>query len=280
MRSAYPSSLICAAALSLAAVVLGGCAATTPRTETAAAGEPPPYTVERIKHDLPLPETVKHVRIHNPHGSVGLKQIDSRTLGAYEVVQLIGATPEKPLVEMKIEGDTALVTVSYASDKRLGTDKLVDGYRKGRVDLGMFLPTGPDLHVTTTYGDISIRRVSNEVTAHARDGKVMVAGFGSIDASTESGDLRVFPLSAKWLKPMKLKTRSGNILMEVPLYGEIALDAETGGSFGGQVELAMSQAGGERQHGRLSRGGGGQHIDIRSESGDVYLIPIHTPPQR
>lgn len=280
MRSAYFLPVRRRLVFSLAALLVAGCSSAPPRPESAASAEPPPYTVERIKHDLLLPDTVTKVRIHNPHGSVGLKQIDNRTLGAYEVVQLIGAAPEKPLVEMKIDGDTAVVSVSYASDKHMGTDKLVNGFRKGRVDLGMFLPNGPALQVTTTYGDISVRRVSNEVVAHSRDGKVMVAGSGSIDASTDSGDLRVFPLSAKWLKPLKLRTGSGNILMEVPVYGEIALNAETGGNFDGQVELAMSEVGKDRRRGRLSLAGASQHIDIRSDSGDIYLIPIHTPPQR
>lgn len=281
MRSAYFLPVSRRLAVSLAALLIAGCSSAPPRPESSAAsGEPPPYTVERIKHDLLLPDTIRQVRIHNPHGSVGLKQIENRTLGAYEVVQLIGTAPEKPLVDMKIEGDTAVVSVSYASDRQMGTDKLVNGYRKGRVDLGMFLPNGPALHVTTTFGDISVRRVSNDVVVHSRDGKVMVAGSGSIDASTGTGDLRVFPLSAKWLKPLKLKTGSGNILMEVPVYGEIALNAETSGSFDGQVELSLSELGKDRRRGRLNLAGASQHIDIRSDSGDIYLIPIHTPPQR
>lgn len=262
-------------------VLLAACGKTPVRSETATTpAADPPYTVERIKRDLLLPDSVKHVRINNPHGSVGIKAIDNRTLGAYEVVQLIGDTPEKPEIQMRIEGDSAIVEVSYASDQRLGTDKLVNGYRKGRVDLGMFLPTGPELHVTTTYGDIQVRRVDNEVFARTRDGKLMVAGAGSIDAATDSGSLRVFPTLAKWRKPMKLHTRSGDILMEVPLYGELQLDVETAGSIAGQVPLELRDAGKGRQHGQLRRAGGSQHIRVTSESGDIYLIPIERLPQR
>lgn len=267
--------------LGLAAAGLAGCGTAPPRGDTAAAtAEPPPYAIERLKRDLLLPETVKHVRIHNPHGSVSIKAIDSRTLGAYEVVQLIGATPEKPDIQMRIDGDTAVVEVSYASDKRHGTDRLVDGYRKGRVDLGLFLPAGPDLDVTTTYGDLQVRRVNNEVRARTRDGRLSVASGGSIDAATDSGELRVFPTQAKWRKPLKVHSRSGNILVEVPLYGEIALDVETGGSISGNVPLELRDAGNERRHGQLRRAGASQRMDITSETGDVYLIPIDVPPQR
>jgi hypothetical protein len=261
--------------------LLAACGKTPVRNETAAMpAADPPYTVERIKRDLILPDSVKHVRINNPHGSVGIKAIDNRTLGAYEVVQLIGETPEKPDIQMRIEGDSAIVEVSYASDRSLGTDKLVNGHRKGRVDLGMFLPAGPELHVTTTYGDIQVRRVDNEVFARTRDGKLMVAGAGSIDAATDSGSLRVFPTLAKWRKPMQLHTRSGDILMEVPLYGELQLDVETAGHIAGQVPLELRDAGKGRQHGQLRRGGGSQHIRVTSESGDIYLIPIERQPQR
>lgn len=274
-----------ASALLLSFVVAGlaGRGAAPTRSETAAAAataEPPPYTIERIKRDLVLPDTVKHVRIHNPHGSVSIKPIDNRTLGAYEVVQLIGATPEKPDIQMRIDGDTAVVDVSYVSDKRHGTDKLVNGFRKGRVDLGMFVPRGPDLEVTTTFGDVQVRRVDNEVIARTREGRLAVAGGGSIDAATDSGELRVFPTQAKWRKPLKVHSRSGNILTEVPLYGEIALDVETGGSIAGDVPLTLREMGGERRHGELRRAGASQHMSITSESGDIYLIPIHVPPQR
>ncbi|HSX61700.1 MAG TPA: DUF4097 family beta strand repeat-containing protein [Tahibacter sp.] len=260
---------------------LSACSSAPPRrdaTETTA--EPPPHSIERLKRDLQLPDTVKRVRIHNPHGSVSVKPIDNRTLGAYEVVQLIGATPEKPDIQMRVDGDTAVVEVSYASDKRHGTDKLVNGYRKGRVDLGMFVPSGPDLEVTTTYGDVQVRRVNNEVVARTRDGRLAVAGGGSIDASTDSGELRVFPTQAKWKKPLKVRSRTGNILLEVPLYGEIALDVETAGTIAGNVPLDLREAGGERRHGQLRRGGASQHIDVASETGDVYLIPVEIAPQR
>jgi len=264
-----------------AVILLTACGKTPVRTENAAAPVAvPPYSVERIKRDLILPETIKHVRINNPHGSVGIKAIDNRTLGAYEVVQLIGETPEKPDIQMRIDGDSAIVEVSYASDRHIGTDKLVHGYRKGRVDLGMFLPAGPELHVTTTYGDIQVRRVDNEVFARTRDGKLMVAASGSIDAATESGSLRVFPTQAKWRKPMKLHTGSGDILMEVPLYGEIKLDVETAGSIAGQVPLELRDAGKGRQHGELHHAGASQHITVTSDSGDIYLIPIERLPQR
>ncbi len=285
MRTAtFVSASLRLAIVAGAVVLLTACGKTPVRSETATAApapaDAPPYTVERIKRDLILPETIRHVRINNPHGSVGIKSIDNRTLGAYEVVQLIGETPEKPDIQMRIDGDSAIVEVSYASDRQLGTDTLVNGYRKGRVDLGMFLPAGPDLHVTTTYGDIQVRRVDNEVFARTRDGKLMVAASGSIDAATDTGSLRVFPTQAKWRKPMKLRTGSGDILMEVPLYGEIQLDVETAGTISGQVPIELRDAGKGRQHGQLRRAGGSQHINVTSDSGDIYLIPIERLPQR
>ncbi|MBL8300813.1 MAG: DUF4097 family beta strand repeat protein [Rhodanobacteraceae bacterium] len=276
-RARFASALLSATAV----IALAGCTTAPPRENaTAAAAEPPPYTIERIKRDLTLPEAVKHVRIHNPHGSVAIKPIDSRTLGVYEVVQFIGTTPEKPDIQLRVDGDTAVIDVSYASDQRHGADKLVNGYRKGRVDLGVFLPAAPDLRVTTTYGDLQIRRVENEVYARTRDGRLTIAGGGSIDAATDSGELSVFPTEAKWLKPMKLHSRSGNIRVEVPLYGEIALDIETSGKIAGDVPLELSDASNGRHRGQLRRGGASQHMDVSSETGDVFLIPIKVPPRR
>ena len=256
----------------LAAAALAGCGQAPKRP----AGDPP-FSVEQLKRDLALPESVVRIRIDNPHGGVAVRQVEQRVLGTYEVIQRIGAQPEEPQVSLAIEGDTAVLSVAYASDRR-GADRLVDGHRKGRVDLGVFVPKGPLLDITTTYGDVLVRRVANDMVVRTRDGRLTAAGAGAMDLATQSGELRAYPTSAKWATPMRLATGSGKVLLEVPAYGQIALSARTGGKFTGPFRLEPTGLADGRQQVEWRGGGGTQRIEVDSGSGDIHLVALMKMP--
>lgn len=248
--------------------------AATPAPAAAASADPP-YSVEHLKRDLALPDTVVSVRIENPHGSVSVRQVDKPLVGTYEVIQRIGERPEEPQVELSLDGDAAVLKVSYASDRRAGTDAFVEGHRKGRVDLGVFVPKGPRVEITTTYGDVLVRRITNDLVIRTRDGRLTAAGSGAMDLATVSGELRAFPTSAKWATPMRLATDSGKLLLEVPAFGHISLAARTGGQFTGPFRLEPTTLADGRRQVEWRSGGGAQHIDVDSRSGDVHLIEKH-----
>lgn len=257
----------------LFAVVLASCGHPTKRpAEPAAGGEPPPFSVEHLKRDLALPESVVRIRIDNPHGSVAVRQVDKPLLGTYEVVQRIGARPEEPQVALAIENDTAVLKVTYASDTHGGADRLVDGHRKGRVDLGVFVPKGPLVEIATTYGDVLVRRIANDMVVRTREGRLTAAGAGAMDLATVSGELRAYPTSAKWATPMRLATDTGNVLLEVPVSGPIALAARTRGRFTGPFRLAPAPLADGRQQVEWRSGSATQRIDVDSASGDIHLI--------
>jgi hypothetical protein len=247
---------------------LAGCGARAPSKPVAE----PPYTVEHVKRDLALPESVVRIRIDNPHGGVAVRQVDQPLVGTYEVIQRIGATPEEPLIALSLDGDTAVLTVAYASDRQGGADRLVGGHRKGRVDLGVFVPKGPRVDITTTYGDVLVRRIANDMTVRTREGRLTAAGAGAMDLATVSGELRAYPTSAKWSTPMRLVTDTGNVLLEVPVSGPVALSARTGGKFTGPFRLAPTALADGRQSVEWRAGSGSQHIDVDSRSGDIHLI--------
>ncbi|HJU38086.1 MAG TPA: DUF4097 family beta strand repeat-containing protein, partial [Tahibacter sp.] len=232
----------------------------------------PSYTVEHVKRDLALTDAVVRIRIDNPHGSVAVRQVDRPVVGTYEVIQRIGERPEEPQVALSLDGDTAVLTVAYASDRAGGADRRVDGHRKGRVDLGVFVPKGPRVEIATTYGDVIVRRIANDVVVRTRDGRLTAAGSGAMDLATVSGELRAYPTSAKWTTPMRLATDSGNVLLEVPVSGPVALAARTRGAFTGPFKLAPTMLTDGRSEVRWTGGSGTQHIDIDSASGDIHLI--------
>ncbi|UXI68399.1 DUF4097 domain-containing protein [Tahibacter amnicola] len=264
----------------LFAIFLTACSPPATRREPAPADAPvPPYTVEHVRRDLAVPAGVVRIRIDNPHGSVTIKPVEKPVLGVYETIQRIGEKPEEPQIHLAVEGDEAVLRVAYASDRNGGADRLVKGFRKGRVDLGVFVPAGPELHVTTTYGDVQVRRVNNELVARTREGSLVAAGAGSMDVQTDSGQLSLFPVTAKWQRPLRGATRTGNIVMEVPVRGDIDLVARTRGRFTGPVSLEMRQAPDGRTEGHFKAGRGSQHIQLDSQSGDIHLAPYDYTPE-
>jgi hypothetical protein len=240
--------------------------------------EPPPYRIEREQYDIALTDAVKRVRVVNPHGDVTVKATDAQSVGVYAIVQHIGAEPEAPIITTDAQSDTALVTVRYASDATLGADALVNGYRKGRVDLGIFLPAEPLLEIESTFGNVNVKPIFNGVHVRGRDGRVTVATSGAIQISTDSGPIDAWPMSGKFAEPMVVRSRSGRIQADVPLYGEISFSVVTSGAIDSQVELDLSTTADGRQRGTFKTGSGAQRIEIESDSGDVRLTRADRSP--
>jgi len=259
--------------LVLSLVVLASCRSSEPRVQetSAAPTAPPPYRVERGNLDLPADASLRLVKIVNPHGSVVLKQTNAATVGFHRVVQLIGTAPESPDIRFVRNNDTIELVVSYASDATRGEDHLVDGFRKGRVDATLFVPPGPSVDVVTTYGDIQVRRINNDLVARSRTGRVMGAGGGAMSLRSDTGIVRAFPTASKWNRPFEIETESGDILVEIREPVAVRFQATTGGLIRGWPGVE-SESGGNR----LAFGTGveKQEMRVRSKTGNIDLVRV------
>ena len=275
------TALVRSLAAALTAVLLAGCAASAnkPRApQTGSEAAEPPYRIERQQYDLVLTPEVRRVRVINAHGDVTVKATSANSVGVYAIVQLIGAQPEAPIITTEVRGDEALVEVRYASDATIGADTFIDGYRKGRVDLGMFIPTGPRVEIESTFGAVNVKPISNDVHVRGREGRVTVATSGAIQVATDSGPIDAWPMTGKFGEPMRVRSRSGRIQADVPLYAEISFSVVTGGTIDSEVELARATEPDGRTRGTLKTGSGVQLIEIESETGDVRLARADRSP--
>lgn len=262
------------AALSVTA--LCGCAS-PPLRQAVSASAPVPYSVERVQHDLALGDGVRTIRIVNPHGSVGIRNSQQRILGMRAVIQRIGARPEVETITFETRGDTAWLEISYPSDREHGVDAMLEGHRKGRVDLAVFVPPQMLVNVQSTYGKIDVRRIDNDVVARTREGALVAAATGFLQLTTDSGDLRAWPMRGKASGPFVLTTRSGSIVTDVPLYGELSLRVRTRGRIDSEFAVDRTQGAGFNVATKFVASGA-QHFDVHSQTGNVYLQGATRPP--
>lgn len=251
--------------------VLCGCAPMAQRVAGSRAAEVA-YTVERVQRDLAVDDSVRTIRIVNPHGNVAIRNTPQRKVGVRAVIQRIGEVPESPDVALLTQGEAVLLAITYPSDRARGSDAIGRTHRQGRVDLAVFVPPAVRLEVETTYGKIDIRRVDNDVIARTRDGALVAAATGFLRLISDSGEIRAWPMRGKASDGFELRTRSGNIVTDVPLYGEIALAARTRGRIDSDIEPELLRARrndfNEATH---AVAGGTQRFDVSSETGDIYL---------
>jgi hypothetical protein len=85
-------------------------------------------------------------------------------------------------------------------------------------------------------------------------------------------------MSGKFDEPMVVRSRSGRIQADVPVYGEISFSVVTGGAIDSQVELERSATADGRTRGTLKTASGAQVIEIESQTGDVRLTRADRSP--
>ena len=266
-------------ALAAGVLVLAGCAAPSQRAVDPASTSLP-YTIVRTQRDLALGTDIRRIRIVNPHGNVVVRNTGQRLIGVRSVIQRLGVRPEIEQVALDTLGDSAALEVAYPSDPLRGTDVRVQGHRKGRVDLAVFVPTGMLVEVTTTYGKIDVRRIDNDVVAQTREGTLVAAATGYLHLTSDSGEIRAWPMRGKASQGYDLTTRTGNIVADVPIYGELDLRVRTRGRIDAEAELSLdpSQRDGFNEARKLI-GSGAQSYVVTSQSGNVFLQSATRSPE-
>ncbi len=263
------------AALLGGAVLLSACSAQGPRPvgerpETAEQ-KPPPYTLERFRDERKVPEGVQRLVLDNPYGDIQIRQTSSSALAIEGVEQRIGDSPRIARIEWHESDTERAVHVRYPGiDPEAPADR-----RMGRVDLYAFVPPGVPVYLRSDFGEIVVRRIDNPVSARSRSGRITVASHGEIDAESEQGELRIYPMSARASGRNRLRS-AGGIVVDVHLQAPLHLDAS--GALGVRSDfpldaLAQGEDGIWRASLRLSGDPAAdvRRFEIESRSGEVLL---------
>jgi hypothetical protein len=245
----------------LTAALLSGCAA--PSHVTAPAAAPNEVRTERTDKAFDLDASIARVTIDNPWGEINIRGRDEREVGIHAVIQRNGPRYAKPLFRSRREGDTLHIEIGF--------DGAVAGPdAAGRIDTAVFVPGDLALTLHTRDSRIAAKRRVGEIEATSESGSILASSQGRLSLHTNDGLIRATAIGARWNGASEIASVSGRIVLLVPTFGDIALEAQTGGALGSNFGLSVHNTpGGHEAHARY--GAGTSPLRVRSRTGEIVL---------
>jgi hypothetical protein len=243
----------------LALTLLAACAG--PGRQLAGEKKPADVKIERVERELPLDKSIGRVEIVNPYGEINVRNRDEPEVGIYAVIQRLPPTFARARLVSRHERGTLHVEVAFPGTS---DDKA------GHVDIAVYLPSTSAIALTTRAARISVKRREGSVEARSESGAILAASRGRLDLRTASGQIRAIEIGRRWSGESRIETDSGRIVLLVPTFGDIALDATTDGRLSNDFGLSVHQQDGRnRAHARY--GLGTSPLVVRSRSGQILL---------
>lgn len=239
-----------------AAVLLGGCAA-TPRAPATSDGG---VRTERVDETFELAEGVDRVALDNPWGMINVRNRDEREVGIHAVVQSDGASPARAVFRSRREGATLRIEAAFEGGRP----------QPGRIDVALYLPDDLALALATHDGPITAKKRAAPLEASSESGRIVASSRDRLALRTRDGLIRAAATGARWRGTSTIETESGRIVLRVPTFGDIALDAHTGGAMRTDFGLSVhAQPDGSRARARY--GAGTSPLQVRSKRGEIVL---------
>lgn len=243
-----------------AAFLLGGCAA-PPRPATST----PDVRIERSDASFDLDRGITRVAVDNPWGEINVRSRDEREVGLHAVIQRLPPRYAKAAFRTHREGDTLRIEVVF--------DGAADDARPGRADLAVYLPADLALALRARDGRIAAKKRTGAVEALTESGQIIASTQGRLDLQTRSGQIRAAAFGARWSGASRIVSDSGRLIVLVPTFGDVALDARTGGRLDTNFGLSVQHDGsGSRAQARYGRGSSA--LDVNSRSGEIVLAQL------
>ena len=252
----FPFRIVAAASLCL----LGACAAPTPAPGPDAAK----VRIERVDKAFDLDQGIHRVAIDNPWGEINVRSSDDREVGIHAVIQRLPPRFAQASLRSHRDGDTLHIDVAFDRER---ADAQASA---GRVDLAVYLPREIALALRTRDSRIAANKRAGAIEATTDSGAIVVSSRDRLVLHTRSGQIRAIAFGAHWNGATEIESDSGNIVVLVPTFGDIALRARTGGRLTTNFGLSVHrQDDGSEAHARY--GAGTTTLSVRSVSGAIDL---------
>ncbi len=232
--------------------LLAACAAPPSKEHTAQ------VQVERIDRAFELDKSVTRVEIVNPLGEINVRDNDEAEVGVHAVIQRLAP------------GFADVRLASRRSGGVLRIEASVADRAPGRIDMAVYVPSTMALSLATRDGRISVSRRRGSIEAKTTTGEISAASTGRLELASGSGEIRATAIGRRWKGESRITTDSGRIVLKVPTFGDIALDAQTGGRLVSGFGLSVHEREGIRSS-RARYGRGTSPLVARSRSGEIVL---------
>lgn len=241
----------------VATIILAGCAGAPPASPVSAEG----VRAERVDKTFDLADGVTRIALDNPWGMISVRDHDEREVGIHAVVQSNAPNHAKAVFHSHRDGDTLRIEVAFEGGAA----------RPGRVDVAMYAAGDLALALRTRDGAITAKKRGGAIDAASESGRIVASSRERLDLRTQSGAIRAAAMGRNWHGMSTIETGSGRIVLRVPTFGDIALDAHTGGALGTNFGLSVhTQADGSRAA-QARYGAGTSPLLVRSANGEIVL---------
>lgn len=246
-----------------AVAILVGCASVRSPPTTIAADVP--VRIERLDQTVDIARGITRVSIDNPWGEINIRSREKREVGIHAVIQRLPPRYAAPRFRSHREGATLHidVTMDGATPGSLPS--------QGRIDVAVYLPGDLALALHTRDGRISAKRRAAAVEASSQSGELLVSSRDRLTLHAGSGQIRAVAIGARWDGRSVISTDSGRIVLMVPTFGDIALDATTGGRLINDFGLSVASDASGSSHAAARYGQGVSPLAVRSRTGEIVL---------
>lgn len=246
--------------LLVAAIALAACTTPVRSPDSGTAG----VRTERIDKAFDLGGAITRIAIENPWGEINTRGRDEREVGVHAVVQSKGPRHAQPHFRSHRDGNTLTIEIGF--------DGAVAGRDDaGRIDVAVYLPDDLDLKVSTRDSRIAAKRRTGSIEAVSESGSIIASSRRRLDLSTDSGQIRAAAIGARWDGSSTIRSKSGRIILLVPTFGDIDLQAHTGGRLGSNFGLSVHTLADGSHEAHARYGAGRSPLRAVSESGEIVL---------
>jgi len=238
----------------VAALLLASCASSTqaPVTRDGA-------TIERTDREFDIANGVTRIAIDNPWGEINVRGRDEREVGIHAVIQRL--PPKFPNIELRSrrDGDTLRIDVVASADAGV------------RADIAVYVPNDLALALSTREARIAAKRRAGAIEARTTSGEIQASSLGRLDLRSDTGQIRATAIGKRWQGASEIVTDSGRIVLLVPTFGDIALEAETGGKLSTGFGLSVHALPNGRSEAHARYGAGLSPLRAQSAHGEIVL---------
>jgi hypothetical protein len=182
--------------------------------------------IVKNQHDVAISSEHKKIIIRNSYGDIYVRKSDQAFLGVLSTMQVFSSTQAVAEINIAEASSQIVVDINYAPVHVQQAEKLNQSV--GRVDLVIFAPEHLLLDLTTSFGVINIKEVSNELLIKSQSGTVKSSSRGKVSIETSDGNIYCNLINPQWQGQSQLKSLSGNVFLTFPDIQDMNIHAESG----------------------------------------------------
>ena len=261
MQSIFALRRICVPCCVFSCVLLASACAPAPHPSDKRSD----VRIERTDKEFDLSRDITRIAIDNPWGEINVRGRDEREVAIHAVVQRM--PPAFPNVEFRSRREGGTLHIDVVVD---GATASADR-ASARADLAVYVPGDLALALSARDARVAVSRRVGAIEATTEAGEIQAASRGRLELHSRSGQIRAIAIGKNWPGASEIATESGRIVLLVPTFGDIALEAHTGGKLSTGFGLSVHSLpnGGHEAHARY--GAGTSPLRAQSTSGEIVL---------